>query len=426
MTELTFSELNRKIPLDEYFRILAWLDKTLAVGVELERPCSATHDILARKLNTTIGKQSSLSIFKQAPCNEYNVAYLYGDASVRANNGASGVEVVFGGTLESFNYIRQRLAMIEAVLDKNGCDDYNSSCSNHITLISLQDRLISPIVLKNILQITRAFSAGLMWLCGGENGRISRPSIGRYADPLIGFTPLEKNLNELVACGKFKLCNMSKQAVFRTGTQEDDLMMSGLFVEFRNPDGFRVPSALASLMMMYKALIYKAVELSTKGALNVDSFESWSDNKALTRKIMVTQPLTELEVERIKSIAEKFIAFIGPQLKTLSPDASEIIKQMADKPVGMRYRKNDATYRTIEKELSGSRTDSSLSDKEQRILEFVMSGKIKAASPSLYRVELAHRLDVSERMVEYLMQRIREKTDRELVYDSESKCYQIE
>jgi DNA-binding CsgD family transcriptional regulator len=436
MAEITFNEEETKLPYDEYFKILAWLDKSLSVGVELERPCNAPKPVIASRLNTKVSDENargdgSLPQYKRAACGKYNCFDVRCDGTVHTNAGTSGVEIVFAGTTERFAYIQQRLEEIEKILDTLGCDDYDSSCSNHISVVSVQDRLLPANVMKNILQITRGFSSGLYWLCSAEKRRISRQSISHNAPFAVTFTPFGKSLRDMIAMGKYNLCNMSKQPTFRAGAGEDDIWMAGLFVEFRNPDGMRVPSALAALMMMYKAVVYKAVELSTKGVLNIDSlgqfseFAEWQKNKRTSMAIIEGSPIVE-EKEYAKKNAKALLDFIMPQLKMVSPDAVDILQALADKPVGLRYRKIDATYRTIEKELSGRKNDDALSDKEQRIVEIVTGGQLRAATPALYREEMAKQLNVTVRMVEYLMQKIREKTGKGMVYDSEINRYRIE
>lgn len=435
MAELTYSETEKKIAIDEFFKVIAWLDKNLAVGVELERPCASAHSTIASRLNTEVANgmqmrgDGSLPRYKKAGCSKYNVLDVRGDGTVHNNEGRAGVEIVFAGTTEKYAYIRQRLEEIEHILDRLGCDDYDSSCSNHISVVSVTDRLLPTAVLKNILQITRGFSSGLYWICGAES-RITRRTIGHNAPPLHNFTPLNKSLRNMIAQGKYCMCNMSKQGYFLTsaergaGEQSDNMMMSGIFVEFRNPDGMRVPSALASLMMMYKAIVYKAVELSTKGVLNVDSIGGWTTNKQVSMAIVEGSP-TVVQKTFAKKNAKALLDFVMPQVKMVAPEAVEILSALAEKPVGQRLG-SDVTYKTIEKDLSGRKSDEALSDSEQRVVEIVMNGQVHAATPALYREAVAQELKVSVRMIEYLMQKVKEKTGKSIVYDSEMKRYRIE
>jgi DNA-binding CsgD family transcriptional regulator len=437
MAEISFSEVETKIPIDEYFRILNWMDKALSVGVEMERPCAASHDVIAQKLDSSQARLSysrgdgSLVSYKRAGCGKLNVAHVISDGSTHTSTGGDGVEIIFAGTTERFAWIRERLTEIEKVLDRLDCEDYHSSCSNHISVVSVQDRLLPTVVLKNILQITRGFSSGLLWICSAEKNRVSRQGIGHYANVQISYTPLGKPLRQLVGTAKYNLCNMSKQPTFTAGRGSDDIMMAGLFVEFRNPDAIRTPSAVASLMIMYKAIVYRAVELSTKGVLNVDSLHEfddgadWTMNKRVAMGILSNEMTDEFNAFA-KANAKSLVNFITPQLKSISSEALEILNEMAEKPVGLRRRNADATYKTIEKELTGRKNDDALSEKEERLVETVMDGKIRAKTPALYRQEMARKLDVSVRMVEYLMQKVREKTGKAIVYDNEMNRYRIE
>lgn len=427
---MKFSEEDQKIDTDEYFKILAWLDKHLAVGVEMERPCSKNISEVATVLAAPLANHTSnrdLGRYKRAPCSKFNVNHVIEDGSVRNNSGSPGVEIVFCGTTESFNFIREKIHGIEKELDKLKCDDFDESCSNHISIVSLQDRVLSQTILKNILQITRAFSPGLYWLGSSSRTRVCRNGISNYASNLNEFTPIGKPIRELVAQGKHRACNMSKQMLWTIGEMQ---ALSGLFVEFRNPDGMRVPTAIAANMMLFKAIVHKAVELSLRGVVNADTIVDWSKVKRLTIELMEYHNLNAAQKLALKmdvpENAKELLSFLSANIKRQSNEAYEVLQALAVKPISEHYSQGAKNWRDIEASISGRKPSLKLSKSEEKIVITIVNQEIAQGTASAQRVALAQLLNVSERMVEHNFKRIRDKTGKGIAYDSEVKRYVIE
>jgi len=426
---MRFAETRNKISYDEYFSIVSYLNKMLAIGVEMERPCAKPHSEIAPKLHTVLdGSSSSLLRYKQSPAkSKFNVNHIYNDGSVSSSRG-SGVEIVFTATTENFLFIREKIAAIEAELDKLTCEDYHYSCSNHISVMTLQDRVINPIVLKNIIQLSRAFSAGLLWLGAGDKEFGVRQRISSYADPQLSFTPIERNSSALVSRGKMKLCHTDKEGLIEFGNENS--LLSGLFVEFRHPDGFRVPSAIAANMILVKAIVHKAVELSTQGVLEVDSLDHWQLNKTATQHIMEnklqhfsptnTEATATLQ-EWCRQIAKKLIEFVIPQLKSVDSNAIETLQSLAQEPVFLRKGNHTA----IEKSLR-CRINCQLNKTESKIVAIVLSKEIVGNSAADNRKKIAEKVGISLRLVEHSFTQIKSKTGQFIVYDSDLKSYRVE
>ncbi len=422
MKTIKFTEMDEKISISRYLELIEDFKRSLVVGLECERAIPLNTQVLAQHLKTQyIGygqsrNDSSLAGFKKATSNEYNVAFVTTDSSVTHDN-----EILFTGTNEKFGWIHDRLLKLEKKLDTLHCSNYDKTCSNHITLLTLQDKIINPIIVKNLYNLTRAFSPALYWLCSGDSQTVVRRGANNYAQ-FSNLNPNNRTFSELKSMNnRTSIINLSKQNTINIGGLE---RLSGLLIEFRNPDGIRVPSALTSLMMLYKALTFKAVELSTKGLVSVESLCDWAKNKQICNKLV--GDYHELEVdssdkEYCKNQANELIDFLLPQLKQISPEAIPILRELAEKPISQRTGK----WSTIEKSLI-QKTNKKFTANEEKLVEIMISGEFRDKKATGWKKKVANKIGVTDRMVEYMMKRIEGKISQRFVFDYEMQSYIFE
>jgi len=418
--KLRFKETDNRLKTEEYFDLLSYFNRNLVIGLELERAVDIRPETLASNLKTTFVSygssrgDSSLGRYKRATTNFYNVAHCSTDATVRYGN-----EIIFNGTAENFKWVHTKLKELEKKLTSLRCLKYDQSCSNHITAITLQEKPIRSVLLKNIFNLSRAFSTSLFWLCSGHNGggrQIVRQTILHNAKPNLSVSPFGKSVRELSMTGKYSLCNISKQTTI-SFPQE---MLSGLLVEFRNPDGFRIPSALTSLMFFYRALIYKALDLSLTGVAEVESLVNWEENKRLTKKITEDYSLSEAEEKKVIKQSHDLLDFLTPQLKLFGDEAMGILRQLADKPISKRSK----SLKTIESQLT-KRFNKKMSKNETKVVNMIVNQEIKKKTALEYKKEVASLFGVTIRMVEYMLKNIERKANVNIVFDNQIETYRI-
>lgn len=414
-----FREKEKKISIKEYFDLVEYFHKNLVAGVECERVVNINGSLLANHLKTKYISHGDrgdgvLIDYKQATTNEYNIAFIYEDGSFDYGN-----EIVFNGTAEKFKWIHNRLLKLEKKLDILRCKDYGGETSNHITLISLQDKLINPIVLVNLYNLVKAYSPAIYWLGSADSkSQAVRKGVSNYAT-LRYVSPFGKPFlsfkNEL---GRGFL-NYEKQNVIEIADKE---ILSGLRVEFRSPDGMRVPSALTSLIFLCRALIYKAVELSTKGIIQTESLVDWEETKHLNRRLLDWEDvLTTREKNKLKNLSKDLISLLIPQLKMLAPESIPILKELAEKPVSQRTGK----WTVTEKELMKT-VDKKLTKNEEKLVEVIISNQFQGDNAGKWKKKVAEDFGVSSRMVEYMMKGIETKVSMRFVFDTEMKAYRLE
>jgi len=422
MKTIEFNETEDKISIKEYLELVEDFKRTLVVGLECERAVNIDQRLLAQHLKTQyIGygqsrNDSSLAGFKKATSNEFNVAFVTTDSSVNHDN-----EILFTGTSEKFGWIHDRLLKLEKKLDTLRCSDYDKTCSNHITLLTLQDKIINPIVVKNLYNLTRAFSPALYWICSGDSQNVVRSGAKSYAQ-FSNLNPKNRAFSELKSMNsRTSILNLSKQNIIQIGGLE---RLSGLIVEFRNPDGIRVPSALTSLMMLFKALSFKAVEISTKGLVSVESLCDWERNKKICRKLVGSYQELEFNLSDIRDCqkqANELIDLVLPQLKQISPESIPILRELAKKPISQRTGK----WTTIEKSLL-KQTNKKFTANEEKLVEIMISGEIRDKKATGWKKKVAGKIGVTDRMVEYMMKRIEGKISQRFTFDYEMESYIFE
>lgn len=410
----------------EFFDLLKYLEKTLAVGVELERPVPASCESLGRLFNAPGNRndadsESGLSQYKEASATDYNVVYVYGDPTVRCSSGRAGAEIVFCGTNEGMRWIYDRLLRIETKLNELGANNYHVSCSNHITLHAIQERIVPAVVFRNYYNLCRLYSSALLWLGSGDHNTLVRNTMHSNAVIDLRLNPADNTLANLFQnTHHHSFCNFESQKIRggRDGQPQNGL---GVYIEMRNVDGIRVPSAIASLMMLYKSLFFKALHLSLNGIIEIEDGQDYAMNQIYTGKMMRGQRrdliFTEQEKANLINHAKNLIGFVSPQLKMISPDAIKPLFRLAEKPCSFR----SGTWAGIDKAIYKEKRD--LTENETTLLDNVINQAINKDSATGWKKVMANQLNVSGRMVEHLMSRIEEKTMKRFVFERDYGSY---
>jgi len=176
--EIRFQGQDERIETKEFIEIIKFFDRHLMVGSELERVVPSDQRSLANIFgcksygyHESHGVEKTIKSYKDARNNKFNVAFTTSDASFEYGN-----EVIFGGNNESFQWNHDKLTKIEKKLTELRAVPFSTKTSNHISCITAYNIGLKPIVLKNIFNITRAFSGALFWMGSGDKSRILRGS----------------------------------------------------------------------------------------------------------------------------------------------------------------------------------------------------------------------------------------------------------
>lgn len=357
--------MEEPIDLNQYIEIREFIEKHLLIAIELERDIPVERTIVAKALET----------------NSFGKDYIHNDFTCDTDGSVTNHnEVILCGKNFTFKKLYERLRFFEDRISKLDASPQNSTCSSHISFFSLHTMRMPDTFIKNIIQLTRAYQLPLFYLGGGDNKYIVRYRLGQFCKPIYKRTVLGKTLDDLrTGLAKYSIISMRKTLI------EDNCALR-FSIEFRNPDGIRVPSALAAIAFLKKALIKKALHLSTKGVIDADKhigIHAWNKEKNIFRvydTISLDAIISTDGQDTFKKSAHKLLDYL--QKEILEEHDGELIMQvlrnLADRNISLRYHKKQISNRfnqEIDKELLGNKykvKDINLSDKEQKVLKYLL------------------------------------------------------
>lgn len=421
INELRYVVSEGKISCEEFVETINYFDKNLMVGCEMERVVPQSNGGLANELQTEVmgfgdaQNHSTLMFYKTARArNPYNVAFITQDGTFEYQN-----EIIFGGNVEGFEWNYQKLKKIEDKLTLLSAVPYSPKTSTHISVLTASNKALNGLIYKNIFNITRAFSGALYWLGSGDKNTIVRNGVSQYARDCLQFTPEGKDINTLrMQIGKYNQINLGKQQIIR-GTEKTN----GIFVEWRGIDGIRVPSVIASNMMLYKAIVYKAVEVSLKGLVMVESLSSdWQRNKDVVKKLIQNNVTVE-DMGFLKLESKRLIHFLSNYLKKFDKNLITMLGKIAEEPVSLRMASNKRLP-TIDREIYVKQKN--LNSKEQELLSVIITSEVKAQDIKRWKHKTAQKLGCTVRYIEKMLNSITDTTKLNLVFDCEQETIRID
>jgi len=416
---------NKPISAKKYLQIIEYFNRQLVIGAELERDIPVDRSSLQRSLGCGRGQNRDRDL-KASPSNKYNVAYIDSDGTVQSGN-----EIIFAGTNETFDWIHKKMKLLETKLDQLNARPYVYNGSTHISLLTIQDKVLPAIILKNIWNLSRAFSSSLFWLTSGDNTQYFRSEgANHYARARLGNSVVREAMNWFLQnhATKYSLCNISKNRMMVVLPNRDAVHnMAGLYVEFRQPDCIRVPSALTSLFFLHRALVYKAVDLSRKGCSLVESLDQWTENKRVSNNIADIHSFRDTEKTFCQEQSHRLLDFLEPELKQMSPEALRILRILADTPVSAIARDLNANsdwHNQVEKKLC-KRKVSHHSEREEKVISEILDATIKQPSATKWKKKLSTKLRIPVRTIEYIIMNIETKRGVKAVFDKDLKTYTL-
>jgi hypothetical protein len=409
-----FDKVDKAVSPDRIRRDKTYLSRVLRVGIELESANipEDREDLMERDLKA------------DRNYDQFNgcVERVYADPSIRP----CGLEVVFKGNSESFDGYHKALTEVEKTIKRFSTGRVNNeSCSAHITILTGQDRALPSVYLANYYQLFRKYADAILWLCGAnyEGSAIVRAKLGYYAQPQMTLSPIARSMRTIAEQGSDNVRDRKYVAMAFRDNGDDrrgqkwisDDLANGLFVEFRFLDRIVQPIALTSIKCMLEAMLFKAVELSEFGILNVDADgeASWYKTKAMTRKITDGEIILSSEKDYLRQKAKLLIDFISPNLKSFDGKSLSVLYALAEKPIHQRYDDGDSDDK-IERDLTPKVKEEYSTERDLRRIIQLQLIKIpttagRKAKAGEWERKVADALGVSERMIRHTLAKLEEQ-----------------
>lgn len=379
--------------ITEWIEQRRFMQESIKYGIELERNVPVDSEAIRRKFHIDHNHNGNFVAQRW---------HYTGDPSV-----ITGHELKLAGDNYTFRKLHRILADAEERLDELEGVAICPSTSNHITFVC-PSKLLDGNILRNAMQITKSYAAALHYITSGTLRHISRPeSYGHYARAHLGVS-VNPMLGDLfITTGKYSMCNISK-------TQLKDRSTPILLrVEFRHPDGIRIPSALAAIVFLHKAILLKAVDESINGIASCQKIrgtDGWEQNQMLYNALernMGANIAPEVK-EACRREANDLLDYLEPVIKAEQDSDSImfVLRKLAEKNVSDRYgaaatREKNAS---IEKDLMPAQhREAKLTELQTSIIKVVLLEKVQADSITAAKAALATRFGCNDRTIRYAM-----------------------
>ena len=401
----------------------AYFLRTLRSGIELE---SANINLSDTEIARRLGADGNY--------NEINhwVQRVYCDGTIRP----CGQEIVFKGSTECFDSYLKGLSDVEGKLRRmltSGRHINNDSVSAHITLLTSQNKELPEAYVANYYQLYRKFCDALLWLSGStyqpRNPEINptpnphwivRSGLRQYANPLMMKSPANGTMAQ-ISRNDSKYVGM----YFKNSDGQqwlDNGSPNGLCVEFRFVDRISVPPALVAFKCLLQALLFKAVELSEFGVLNVEANggDSWEKTKLMTTKISSGVALTDGDKQYLVEKSQMLIDFIYPNLRSFDGKSVEILRKLAVLPIHQRYAQGKTDDEII-KDLTPRKQAEY--EKEREVRRIIQLQLVKQDTATEWSKKVGGMLGISERTIRHILTKL--SGEYKLDFDREIKSYII-
>jgi hypothetical protein len=386
----------------------AYLMRVIRTGIELESASILRYEALGQALGED-GDYNNLNHLAQR---------VYQDGSISP----SGAEVVFKGNSECWDSYHKKLAETETKIKSfctRGARVNNHTTSAHITILTAQDRELPKTYLANYYQLYRQFCDALLWLTGAnyEGTGICRSGLKNYAQPLMMHSPLVSEMKQIYQVQGSHYCGMFLKHEGNRFLENGN--PNGILVEFRFVDRILSPSALTSVKCLLQAMLFKAVELSEFGILNIEAgAESWAKTKSMVVRIADGEILSDADKAYLSEKSMRLIDFIYANLRAFDGKSVSVLRKLAEKPISLRYKSGDSDEK-IEKDLYPIEKSEFKTERElRRIIQLQL---VKADGAGEWGKKVAETLDISERMVRHSLAKLAE--DYNVSFDGKIGTY---
>jgi hypothetical protein len=369
--------------------------------IYFQKECTSCPEYAYNQNNPESIRKNSIEAFK--PINSHHSLSESGVLKITKDGsllGDGGIEVITNG--RRFNYY-SFLKMNKEIMDfcKAQGAYTNSRCSFHIHALasyfpdiitaeegkvySELEKPMPDVILGNIFQLYRRFSAALVWMTSAlQDGYDHFTRWEKFRVSILPFSPMNipmsnlvTHIKETVPChanqnGKYTMLNLN----WNSFSKEDPRYLDTFHLEFRIADGIMSPTTAASWVALHWAIILKAVKLSRYGLLEafdtqslhmaemvLDSLLNTKEPWNLTYRVSNTgeffkngyDSLVREESFQLLKILRKDLIACG--------DAYEVLCSLAEKPLSIRLIEGQ-TWEQIEDSLSRNNTQTDELDKK--------------------------------------------------------------
>lgn len=299
-----------------------------------------------------------------------------------------------------FKYIINQIMPYEPTINERASWHNHVSLSN-IDNVKAQETNVPDIIFVNTFALMRKFAPALMFMTSTlpeQRGAYTRYDVYNRKDRAKSHTNDLNRMSDIVRHYGNTRYNMFNP----------DRMSNGRFhYELRFSDAMCFPVPMATLQIIFKAIVLKAIELSQFGQVDCtmskeefalfnfkNQLEETDDNDDLfedgwnNQDRRLSAPLKKGYIEQLKVLSSEFIDIIEDKIFLIDPHAVPLAQELAVKPVSLLFRELctdeiEAINAYYDEKVDSmyKREDNSLEEVEK----FIALGTLKAPTQKLWK-----------------------------------------
>lgn len=249
-----------------------------------------------------------------------------------------------------FKYIINQIMPYEPTINERASWHNHVSLSN-IDNVKAQETNVPDIIFVNTFALMRKFAPALMFMTSTlpeQRGAYTRYDVYNRKDRAKSHT---NDLNRM--CDIVRHYGNTRYNMFNP----DRMSNARFHYELRFSDAMCFPVPMATLQIIFKAIVLKAIELSQFGQVDCtmskeefilfnfkNQIEETDDDNVLFEEDWNSQdrrlsaPLKKEYIEQLKVLSSEFIDIIEDKIFLIDPHAVPFAKELAVKPVSLLFR----------------------------------------------------------------------------------------
>lgn len=270
----------------------------------------------------------------------------------------NGVEIVTPGRkIYGFmNLYAQYKAIIDAIDEKDPIVSPRMGWHNHIVLQNAGysclelNKMIPRVIFDNLMMLCKYYYPALAFMSSTMPNEDAYTRYSQYnqVSALKGYDTMD------MLCDIYETFDERYNAINILGMEFRHEKIEDFHVEFRFPDGSIFPAQMASLNILFKALVIKAIELSKYGIFDGSGKDTEPlyifKNSPITyeddmieinheRDSRLSSKVTDDVIEEIRELSVELVNFLEKEIKDIDELAFVMLNELAINPVSIVYKK---------------------------------------------------------------------------------------
>lgn len=332
---IRFEDVEKRLPVLEtkYWRKV--FNNNLMIGTEIEQMFDNNNigTSSVREMLSPLGIRGGITRF------ESPVSSVTSDGSLR-----NGAEIITPGRkvygfMEQFSMYQ---AIYNCLKDNGAIIDSRCGWHNHIVLQdygsnALERNFIPRIIFDNFMLIVQHYYPALAFM----SATLSDTNVYTRYDHFNETYPLRMySKNDSVSDiednfeNRYNAVNLNPMSFNKNN-------LGNFHVEFRFPDGTLFPIQMASLNILFKSIILKAIELSKYGVIKFSTatddlykFKNSGDSDDRT-----SYPVEPSVIEELKALSKDLVNFLKPEIISIDNIAVPMLEHLAEEPITLMFKR---------------------------------------------------------------------------------------